>query len=51
MNMDSLKNQIKLKAKEFGFEKVGVARAMATNKEKDRLNTWIKKVFMPRCNG
>ena len=40
--MKSLKSLIKEKAIEIGFDKVGIAEAKKTTKEKERLNTWIK---------
>lgn len=41
--MKSLTLKIKSKAKEMGFEKVGVAKAVTTKTEQSRLNTWIKE--------
>ena len=41
--MKSLTLKIKSKAKEIGFEKVGIAKAVTTKTEQSRLNTWIKE--------
>lgn len=41
--MKSLTLKIKSKAKEIGFEKVGITKAVTTKTEQSRLNTWIKE--------
>lgn len=41
--MKRLTLKIKSKAKEIGFEKVGVAKAVSIKTEQSRLNTWIKE--------
>jgi epoxyqueuosine reductase len=40
--MKNITNLIKDKAIEIGFEKIGIAKAMKTTKEKRYLNSWIK---------
>ena len=41
--MNNIADLIKDKAIEIGFEKVGIAKAISTKTEKNRLNTWIKE--------
>ena len=38
----SITQQIKDKATDIGFEKIGITKATATNDEKVRLEKWIK---------
>lgn len=42
MNTD-LSVQIKSKALEFGFQKIGITKAVSTPQEKSNLDTWLKK--------
>ena len=38
----SITQQIKDKATDIGFEKIGITKAVTTNDEKVRLEEWIK---------
>ena len=40
---ESLANCIKAKSHEFGFQKVGITRAVSTSEEKEKLETWLSR--------
>ena len=43
--MKSLTNRIKAKAKDLGFDKIGITKAEITENEKQNLDLWIEKNY------